>query len=174
MQPGDGLEEVVAGMRVAALLGMPLTIAGQPVFIPSSVADRLQGRRVESEPMSTNHESLAVWDLARRCAFLMQLAGDRIGELGIAGGALPEPPQPAPAPIREAPKYAPAPPPRIDVVKQPDGTLRVGNDYEVRTCDGRAWFCIFLPKNLLMSWHTSQEHALAWARSEIENRKDNR
>jgi hypothetical protein len=86
------------GIFAAWMLGLPLEISGHEVFISDATAHALFPDMTDEEPASVSEPASEVTaatgnphphrDLARRCAFYMDIAAREIERLGVEVGAL--------------------------------------------------------------------------------------
>jgi hypothetical protein len=92
---------------------------------------------------------------------------------GLTTGALDAPPSAPSLPPRQLTSKAAAEPlkPRpFNIDTQVDGSLRINGTHEVRSSSPDNWYVVRLGaggRDEILSWHQSEEEALAWIRAEL-------
>jgi hypothetical protein len=165
--PAPDFETIRVGLRVAAMLEMPLVIHGKAISVPPSLVAPVEG--VEDDTQDIEHVAVPTLETARRLCFLVRSAAEEIERLGVDIGALtPPPPEPRKSTpltalgVRSSVLQPPAPEP--EVVER-DGAWIVGSIFEVRSSDnGRSWHVVHLDGGLLVAWHQTQADAIRWAK----------
>jgi hypothetical protein len=160
---------ISCGMRIAALLGLPLPVNGHAITVlehadpaPAVASDGEGAEDMDYVPLDD-------LELARRCAFLMRLAVEEIERLGVELGHFEPPPPPelrravpltALGSVGSSVLQPPVPEP---IIVEKDGGIYVAGSHLVqKNGPAEEWTVTVLPSSLL-SRHDTREDALAAA-----------
>lgn len=148
---------IAAGLRVAAHLRLPLTIAGK--FIADGIGSGLGPQQDRSLAVATRGTGPRLGCQRRGDAAPGGIV-DAYRRTRASPWALCLPSSPSPSAASAVLAYAPLPQTRFDIRTQADRSFRINEAFEVRAVGSR-WFVARLgDKYELQSWQLTEETAL--------------